>query len=151
MKKQYRKSFSLVELMVVIAIIGILSVVALPLYKTYIISSKFMEIISLIGTYKIEAAQAFNVTGVPPVNRTDVINTALVYKVEFWQNNGIEFIVVYPQNFYPEHRAGVGSDRFILRGEVQNDILIWICCIHATIGIPAKYLPSNCQTICIGT
>ena len=37
-------------------------------------------------------------------------------------------------------------DRFILMGELQNEILKWTCCIHPNYPIPAKYLPSNCQS-----
>ena len=52
MKKSVQKGFTLIELMIVVAIIGILAAVALPAYQTYTASAQFSEVTSAAGGLK---------------------------------------------------------------------------------------------------
>jgi len=57
------KGFTLIELMIVVAIIGILAAVALPAYQDYTKKAKFAEVVSLVGAARTAVDLCFQTEG----------------------------------------------------------------------------------------
>jgi type IV pilus assembly protein PilA len=62
--KKKQSGFTLIELMIVIAIIGVLASVALPQYTKYISKAKISEVIAAMSTCKAAVSERFQVAGV---------------------------------------------------------------------------------------
>ena len=75
--KQVQKGFTLIELMIVVAIIGILAAVAIPAYQDYTIRSQVSEGLSLGAGAKTAVAEFYNQTGsFPSTNASAGLATA---------------------------------------------------------------------------
>ena len=74
--KQLQKGFTLIELMIVVAIIGILAAIAIPAYQDYTIRAQVSEGMTLSAAAKLAVATTYGSTGAAPVDREDAGMTA---------------------------------------------------------------------------
>lgn len=65
-----QQGFTLIELMIVVAIIGILAAIAIPAYQDYTIRAQVSEGMNLAAAAKAAVAESFLNRGTPPANRT---------------------------------------------------------------------------------
>ena len=66
MKKQIQKGFTLIELMIVVAIIGILAAVALPAYQDYTVRAKMSEVILAMSACRTSITEVYQSGGSGP-------------------------------------------------------------------------------------
>ena len=66
--KRLHRGFTLIELMIVVAIIGILAAIAIPAYQDYTIRSKVTELVNAAGVCKTSIAEYYQTKGAMPPN-----------------------------------------------------------------------------------
>jgi type IV pilus assembly protein PilA len=147
--KSLQKGFTLIELMIVVAIIGILAAVAIPAYQDYIARAQVSEAVSLLGSGKTPFAEFYASQGSWPTAASDVMGNT--------QGKYTTSISVGASN-----SAAPGAVTLIatmrassVNANIANSTVglnsldggkIWTCFTTAT-GAPlaSKYVPSNCR------
>jgi type IV pilus assembly protein PilA len=148
MIKQVQKGFTLIELMIVVAIIGILAAVAIPAYQDYTVRARVAEGLSLAGAAKLAVAenaangaadlgagynpptaQADRVTGVTIAAATGVITIGYGTKIENGKN-----IALVPSS----------GGAALVAGTPPAGPITWAC-NGATTTLAAKYRPAECR------
>jgi type IV pilus assembly protein PilA len=141
-----QQGFTLIELMIVIAIIGILAAIALPAYQDYTVRAKMSEPLAMMAEAKTSVAEFFVANGVLPTdNQTaGIVQTRVESQI-------VDTLVYTPGIITatiaanaPGMAAAAGQTFELSATTNSNGTITWKCRIGGG-SMPAKYLPSNCR------
>ena len=153
--KSVQQGFTLIELMIVIAIVGILAAVALPAYQDYTIRAKMSEALATAGEAKTSISEFFVVQGEEyPISddqggvRTNP-NTGVVASVNWTGTNATTggIIEITLASAFTDGDL-TGGEMFALSpASTQGGTIQWTCTTRGVSGtaVPSKYLPANCR------
>lgn len=151
--KKLQQGFTLIELMIVVAIIGILAAVALPAYQDYTIRAKMSEIILAMSACRTSITEVYQTGGTPPgagnwgcENVTSKYVGALATDL-----NGV--ITATVQNISASVDGSLvtllplinGTTPATTAANMGEGLFGWTCGDRTATNVELKYLPGSCR------
>ena len=162
--RRHESGFTLIELMFVVAIIGVLAAIAIPQYQDYLTRSKFSEgfMASLTATEAVTHYYAYHgrlpadnkAAGLPPAEETGTTHLSRLEVI-----NGAVLLVFRPDVFgsgWSDGEASIGLSPAVVSGTTPGMSLSWICgyaepaegmkyLTQVETTVPARFLTPNCR------
>ena len=157
MVRSLQKGFTLIELMIVVAIIGILAAIAIPAYQDYTIRSQVTEGLSVAGDLKASIAEWYAQTG-EWAGLTELGLNAAADKAAKYVT-GVDVVAgVITITYGSQANQKIAGDQLSLTpGINNNEDVVWVCGDAAppsgasmetagTTDVLDKYLPASCRS-----
>ncbi|AXK38594.1 pilin [Crenobacter cavernae] len=144
--KKAQQGFTLIELMIVVAIIGILAAIAIPAYQDYTVRAKVSEGMQAAAAAKTAVSEFALTNNVLPVSNASagVTSTTSKYVTSLTVGtSGVITVVLNAANVGGE--VASGANQFALTPTLSSTGVEWRCAVAASSGINVKYLPANCR------
>ena len=149
--KRVQQGFTLIELMIVVAIVGILAAIALPAYQDYIARSKMSEVMAALGAAKTSVSEYAGTNNRLPNTTAEAGIAAPAAAAKYisglaWANNRVEATVKAVSGGNGVVAALDNAVVFMTPTmDTATNQVTWSC---GTTANPTayKYLPSNCRS-----
>ena len=139
--KKLQKGFTLIELMIVVAIIGILAAIAIPAYSDYTERAKVSELVTVASACKASVSEYYQAQGIFPANNNaagcGAVGTAKITSITVSGGSAASGTITVASALTK------ATGNYVLVGTpTANDSVEWSC---TTSTIVDKYLPANCR------
>lgn len=146
--KKFNQGFTLIELMIVVAIVGILAAIAIPAYQDYTVRSKISEAMTALAAAKTSISESYISGGSMPASPGAAgINTGaqgkIIASMGYAPINTSESEVWV--SLINSELQGASGTAFGMTGVGSSTGVVWTCGKGATNGTPDKYLPASCR------
>jgi type IV pilus assembly protein PilA len=143
--QRIQQGFTLIELMIVVAIIGILAAVALPAYQDYTIRSKLAEPMGYLAEMKTTLSEQYmsqqSFVSAPQKTISDLPNTRYVDTVTYALAETTATVSLKLKGL----NTPVNGKLLAWKGTGSDAGVTWVCSGAAGTNVPGKYLPGECR------
>ena len=142
--KKLQQGFTLIELMIVIAILGILMAIAIPAYQDYTVRAKVSEGLNVAGAAKLAVAESFQTNGKWPASNA---SAGLPQNEASISGNNVSKVAVNESMITITYSGdtNIQNKTIDLKASNKGGSVAWKCSTGATNGVATKYLPANCR------